>query len=286
MITTIARKEWREHRGRYLAYWLVLNAPILLLALMMAVSQEARVPFAGLTDATLLRHLPLALVESLAVASIFLFVTGYLAVPMFNRQAEAGAVFFLHEQPISRRRYAVAKLVVGGLQVVAAVVFAVLFAVVVAWGLMLAGGKVSWDGSGTYFWLVFAAALRACVWAALLSVAVFTGAALISAVSPRWWMAGVGVLVFVAAGLILSGGLFDFTPDNIGADTLSIGVDFHFGESKPWITMSRALQVDEVRAFAPWKPIPLLVAAGLTLLFSWLLQLVYQRGDVASALGE
>ncbi len=279
MIATIARKEWREHRGRYLGYWLVLNAPILFVGLMTTVSREARVPFAGLSDANLLQHLPLALAESLAVTTIFLFVTGYLAVPMFNRQAEAGAMFFLHEQPISRGRYAGAKLVVGGAHVVVAVVCAILLAVVVAWGLMLAGGKVSWSGSGAQFWLVLAAALRACVWGALLSLAVFTGGALISAISPRWWMAGLGVLVCVAGALLLSGDLFDFTPNNIAADSLSIGVNFHFGEGPPWITMNRAMLVAEVQGFAPWKPVPLLVAAALTALFSWLLLMVYQRGS-------
>ncbi len=280
MITTLARKEWKEHRARYLAYWLALNAPMLLLILALAVSREARVPFAGVTDANLLQHLPLALVVALAASSIFLFVTGYLAVPMFNREAEAGAVFLLHEQPVSRSRYAVAKLLVAGLHVVVAVVFAIVFAVVLSWGLLLAAGKVSWNGSGAHFWLVMGAALRCSVWASLLSLAVFTGSALISALSPRWWIAGAGTLLFIAVGLTFGGGFFDFTPNNVAPESMSIAVNFHFGVSEPWITMNRAAQEAELRAFGPWKPVPLLTAAALTVLFSALLQWVYQRGDV------
>lgn len=282
MIATIARKEWKEHRARYLAYWLVLNAPILLFALMIAWSAEARLPFAALSDANLLQHLPLALVEALAVPTLFLFFTGWLAVPMFTREAEAGSVFFLHEQPISRERYVTAKLLVGGLHVVAAVFASILFAVAFAWVLMLMAGKVSWSGSGAHFWVVFAAAFRCSVWAALISLAGFTGAALISAVAPRWWLATLGVIVFIAVAIEVGGDYFDFTPENIAAETLSVNVDFHLGESKPWVTMNRAMHVAEIQAFAPWKPLPLLMAVALTGLFSWLLRLVYQRGDVAS----
>lgn len=280
MIATIARKEWKEHRTRYLAYWLILNAPILLVALMTMVNAEARVPFAGLSDATLLQHLPLTFIEVFAVCTIFLLLTASLAVPMFNREAERGAAFLLHEQPVSRGRYVLAKLVVGGLIVVVSVTFAVLFAVALGWLLMLVSGKVSWAGSGAQFWLVFAAAARCSVWVSLISLGIFSGAAVVAAVAPRWWMAAVGAIVFAVAMIWWFGDYYDFTPDNMVPDSMSVGVDFHFGESKPWITMSRALQEAELRAFGPWKPWPLLAAVALTGLFAWLLRLVYQRGEV------
>lgn len=280
MIATIARKEWKEHRSRYLAYWLLLNAPILLVAVMTSASAEARLPFQGLSDASLLQYLPLTLIETLAVPTLFLFFTSSLAVPMFNRQAESGAMFLLHEQPVSRARYATAKLCVGGLVVVVSVTFAILFAVTLAWLLMLAGGKVSWSGSGAQFWWVFAAALRASVWASLISLGIFAGSAVIAALSPRWWIAALGVIAFTAAMIFGLGDFFDFTPDTIPDGTLSVSVDFQLGASKPWITMNRALAAKEIHAFGAWKPAPLLFALSLTGLFAWLLQWVYQRGDV------
>jgi ABC-type transport system involved in multi-copper enzyme maturation permease subunit len=282
LIATIARKEWKEHRTRYLIYWLVLNAPILFAALAATLSAEARLPFAGLSDTTLLQHLPLSLIEALAVPTIFLLVTASLAVPMFNREAERGAEFLLHEQPISRGQYAMAKLAVGGLLVVISVTFAILFAVTLAWVLMLASEKVSWAGSVGHFGLVFAAAARSSVWASLISLGIYAGSALVAALSPRWWIATLGAVVFAAAMLWWFGDYFDFTPDNISPESLSISVNHNFGgpSSKPWIAMNRALLASEVQAFAPWKPLPLLIAAAATGLFASLLRLLYQRGDV------
>lgn len=282
MIATIARKEWKEHRARYLAYWLVLNAPILFVAFLTSVSSGARLPFAKLSDATLLQHLPLSLIEALAVPTIFLMVTASLAVPMFNREAERGAMFLLHEQPVSRGRYGLAKLAVGGMMVVGSVTFAILFSVVLAWLLMLVSGKVTWAGSSGHFWLVFAAAMRSSVWVSLISVCIYSGAAVLSALAPRWWIAAIGAVLFAVAMLGWFGDYFDFTPENISPESLSVAVNGSFGaEAVPWITMNRALHPAEVQAFAPWKPLPLLVALAGTAVCAFLLRLVYQRGDVS-----
>ena len=80
MIGAIIWKEWREHRAKYIAYWLALNAPILLVALAVGISKTARTPFADLSDGTVLKYLPLALSEPVLLATAFLLVTGFLAV--------------------------------------------------------------------------------------------------------------------------------------------------------------------------------------------------------------
>ncbi len=280
MITTIVRKEWREHRAHYVAYWLLLNAPILLIALLVATNQEARVPFRSLTDDNVLQHLPLALTQAYAVSTLYLFFTGSLAIPMFNRDAERGVAFLLHEQPVSRGRFLMTKLAVGVAFVLVSVVFSILFAVAFSWMMMLLSGKVTWAGSSAHFGVVFAAAFRCSLWCVLLSLFSFTSAALLAAISPRWWIALLTVIVFVASLLYFSPEFFDFSPEELSGESISVALNLHYGESKPWVMMSRALRVTEIQSFGLWKPLPLLVLAACTALFAWLLSLVYQRGDV------
>src|SRR5258708_22028336 len=127
MIRAIIWKEWREHRAKYIAYWLVINSPVLLVALAVGISAAARTPFADLSDGTVLKYLPLALGEPVLLAFAFLLVTGYLAVATFAPEIEDGSLFFVSEQPVSRGRYIAMKLLIGGLQTVLAVCFATLF---------------------------------------------------------------------------------------------------------------------------------------------------------------
>ena len=51
MIRAIIWKEWHEHRAKYVAYWLGLNAPLLLVAL------AVQFVVNGLTDFGLLKPL-------------------------------------------------------------------------------------------------------------------------------------------------------------------------------------------------------------------------------------
>src|ERR1700680_1141764 len=104
MIRAIIWKEWHEHRWKYVAYWLALNAPILMVALAVGISKAARTPFADLSDSTVLKYLPLALGEPVLLATAFLLVTGFLAVAAFSPEIEDGSLFFVYEQPLSRQR--------------------------------------------------------------------------------------------------------------------------------------------------------------------------------------
>jgi hypothetical protein len=151
MIRAIIWKEWHEHRSKYVAYWLVINAPILLLALAVGMSSAARTPFADLSDNTVLKYLPLALGEPLLLATVFLLATGYLAVATFRPEIEDGSLFFVYEQPVSRKRYVAMKLLIGGVHAVAAVCFATLFATAASYGMILLSGKVTLAGSASAF---------------------------------------------------------------------------------------------------------------------------------------
>ena len=158
MIRAILWKEWHEHRSRFAAYWLTLNVPIVILCLAIAFTKAARVPFADLSNATAWKYLPLSLIESIFLATIFSIAAGYLAVAIFSPEIEDGSLFFLFEQPIRRKRYVAVKFLNGAFHVAAATWFAGLLAPVVVYGMMLIGGKVTTAGSGEVFAAVMGAA--------------------------------------------------------------------------------------------------------------------------------
>ncbi len=278
MIRAIVWKEWHEHRAKYLTYWLLLNAPVLILALAIVVSSTARVPFGDLSPTTVLKYLPLALSEAILVVTLFLFITGYLAVATFSPEIEDGSIFFIHEQPISRKRYVALKLLIGGIHVVIAVSFAILFATLVVWVLMLASGKITWAGSGSAFGEVMSASIRSMVWCSLISLAAFAGSALISALVPRWWLAAGGSVVLTAGMIYLGADFFSFLPD-IQEGTMSIGFNIGTGHAN-WLNVSRALHDAEIRGFGPWKPLPLLTAIALTAAFSVAIAVIYERRQI------
>ena len=279
MIHAIMWKEWREHRAKYLAYWLALNAPILILALAVGISTAARTPFADLSDSTVLKYLPLSLVESLLLATLFLLVTGFLAVATFSPEIEDGSLFFVYEQPLSRKRYVAMKLLIGGIHVVLAACFATLFATAAAYAMMLLGGKVTWAGSATAFNAVLAASARAAVWCSLISLIVFTGSALVSALAPRGWIAAAGSVGIAVLLVILGGDFFSFTADIAQGDPMSIGMGFSTGNAQ-WVTVSRALHLSEVNTFAHWRALPLLIAMLLTAVFSAAIPQIYARKEL------
>jgi len=232
MIGAIIWKEWREHRAKYFAYWLALNAPILPVALAVGISKAARTPFADLSDSTVLKYLPLALGEPVLVATAFLLVTGFLAVATFSPEIEDGSLFFVYEQPLSRRRYVAMKLLLGGFHVVLAACFATLLATVTAYAMMLLSGKVTLAGSSGAFHAVMAASARAAIWCSLISLIVFTGSALVSALAPRWWMAAAGSLVITVVLLAVGGDFFSFTADIRDGEPMSIGMGFSTGNAQ------------------------------------------------------
>lgn len=272
MLATIIRKDWHHYRRRAAAYALLLQAPMLALAVLVWISPEARLPFAELNDGNILQHLPLTLAVALAIPTVFQLWTGALAVRLFHRSSQPGTEFLLHEQPISAAQFVTARLWLGLGVVAVSVALAVLLAVAGGWGLMLASGRVSWAGSYESFQMVMAAAGRCCVWCVVLSWLGFTGSALVAAVAPRWWMAAVGMAVFVVTLLLLPGDLFDFTPTTIPSESLSVAVDFHWGVSKPWVAMSRPLTAVELQDFGTWRAGALALAMGLTAVFAGVLR--------------
>jgi ABC-type transport system involved in multi-copper enzyme maturation permease subunit len=279
MIGAIIWKEWREHRAKYLAYWLVLNAPILLVALTLGISKAARTPFADLSDSTVLKHLPLALGEPVLLATAFLLVTGFLAVATFSPEIEDGSLFFVYEQPLSRQRYAAMKLLLGGFHVVLAACFATLLATVAAYAMLLLSGKATLAGSSGAFYAVMAASARAAVWCSLISLIVFTGSALVSALAPRWWMAAAGSVVITVLLIAAGGDFFSFTADIAQGEPMSIGMGFSTGNAQ-WVTVSRALHFSEVNSFAHWRALPLCIAALLTMVFCAAIAQIYERKEL------
>jgi ABC-type transport system involved in multi-copper enzyme maturation permease subunit len=279
MIRAIIWKEWHEHRGKYLAYWLAINAPILLVALAVGISATARTPFADLSNSTILKYLPLALGEPVLLATAFLLVTGFLAVATFSPEIEDNSLFFVYEQPLSRQRYVAMKLLIGGIHVALAACFATLFATVAAYAIMLLSGKVTSAGSAEAFHGVLAASARSAVWCSLISLIVFTGSALVSALAPRWWMAAVGSVGIVVVRIAAGGDFFSFTSDMAQGESMSIGMGFSSGNAQ-WVTVSRALHLSEVNSFGHWRALPLLVAVLLTLVFCAATPQLYARKEL------
>jgi hypothetical protein len=279
MIGAIIWKEWHEHRAKYIAYWLALNAPILLVALAVGFSKTARTPFADLSDGTVLKYLPLALGEPVLLATAFLLVTGFLAVATFSPEIEDSSLFFVYEQPVSRQRYVAMKLLLGGFQVALAACFATLFATAAGYSMMLLGGKVTLAGSSEAFHAVMAAAARAAVWCSLMSLIVFTGSALVSALAPRWWMAAIGCAAITVLLMTVGGDFFSFTADMAQGEPMSIGMGFSTGNAQ-WVTVSRALHFSEVNSFGHWRALPLFIAALLTVVFSAAVGQVYERKEL------
>jgi ABC-type transport system involved in multi-copper enzyme maturation permease subunit len=279
MIGAIIWKEWREHRAKYIAYWLALNAPILLVALAVGISKTARTPFADLSDGTVLKYLPLALGEPVLLATAFLLVTGFLAMATFSPEIENGSLFFIYEQPVSRQQYVAMKLLFGGFHVVLAACFATLFAAAAGYSMMLLGGKVTLAGSSGAFQAVLAAAARAAVWCSLISLIVFTGSALVAAVAPRWWMAAAGCVAITVLLLALGGDFFSFTADITDGEPMSIGMGFSTGNAQ-WVTVSRALHLSEVSSFGHWRARPLFIAGLLTAVFCAGVSQIYARKEL------
>jgi ABC-type transport system involved in multi-copper enzyme maturation permease subunit len=261
------------------AYWLALNAPLLLVALAVGINAAARTPFADLSDSTVLKYLPLALGEPLLLATAFLLVTGCLAVATFSPEIEDGSLFFVYEQPLSRNRYVAMKLLIGGFHVVLAACFATLFATAAAYAMMLLGAKVTWAGSAGAFYAVLAASARAAVWCSLISLIVFTGSALVSALAPRWWMAAAGSVGIMVLLIAVGGDFFSFTADIAQGEPMTIGMGLSTGNAQ-WVTVSRALHLSEVNTFAHWRALPLLIAVLLTAMFSAAIPQLYARKEL------
>ncbi len=283
MMRQIVWKEWRENRWKYGALWLVFNLPILALTVLLGVSRAARTPFADLSDQTFMKYLPLPVFESAAIVTVFLFATGFLGLTTFLPEAEDKSVFFLFEQPLARWRYALAKIANGAAHVALAVLAASLLAPAAVYGLMLLGGRVTAAASGAAFGVVMAAALRAGLWSALVSIAAFAGCALIGSVVPRWWLATIATFVFIMSlvNRILSNSRFlgaaDFFDLFASAPQGSYHVSGNLGTAN-WLTVSGNLPLPN--DFACWHLLPALTPVALLCVFAAALAWVFQRKEL------
>jgi hypothetical protein len=226
-----------------------------------------------------MKYLPIALGEGLLVASIFLVATALVAVAAFRPPADQ-SMFFLFEQPMSRSRYAAARILNGAAHVALAAGFAILAAPLGIYAMMLASGKVSLAGSSAAFSAILGASARAILWCSLVSIVAFAGSALISALLPRWWMAAVCAIGFIFLfgayvhrdhSIFGGGEFFQIVPEEDGK-TFSISVN---SGTSQWLTVSEILPMPT--AFAPWKGLPLLACTGLIVAFSAGLAVTYNR---------
>jgi hypothetical protein len=192
-------------------------------------------------------------------------------------------MFFVFEQPLSRRRYAAARVLNGAVHIALAVCVAILLAPAGIYAIMLMSGKVTLAGSSAAFLAILGAAARALLWCSLISIAVFAGSALISALLPRWWMAAVCAIGFILlfGGYVhrdhsIFGGseFFQILPD-VEGKTYSISAS---SGTPQWLTVSDVLPMPT--GFAPWKTLPLLASAAVIILFSAGLAVVYERQEL------
>jgi len=284
MIRELLWKEWRENRWKYAALWLVFNAPVLILTLLIGLIPAVRTPFADLSDKTFMKYLPLPLGEGFLVVSVFLLATAFVAAATFRPELEDKSVFFMFEQPVSRKRYVAAKLLYGAFHVALAVCFAMLLAPAAVYAMMLISGKVTLAGSSAAFGAIRGAAARATLWCSLVSVAAFTGSALISALVPRWWLTTACAILFVLLfGYFVLGdnrffagaGFFDFVPTD--GKTMNVSAGFGSGSAQ-WLTVSDVFPMPTT--FAPWKLVPVLTATVLIAVFSAGVALAYERKEL------
>ena len=282
MIREIVWKEWRENRWKYVSLWLVFNAPLLILALALALSHTARLPFADLDNHSMMKYLPLALGESFMVTSIFLLVTALVAVATVLPELDF-KLFFVFEQGVPRRRYVFAKLLNAALHVALAVCFAILLAPAAVYGMMLMGGKVTLAGSGSAFSAVMAAAARTLPLCCLLSLAAFVGSALIAVLVRRWWVAMACATLFVLSFGYIAWGenpffkMDDFFEAVAPGKTMSVSAGFGNGGS-PWLKVSDVFPMPT--GFALWHWQPTVTTVVLIVLFSLGLAAVYQRKEL------
>jgi hypothetical protein len=275
MMREIIWKEWRENRWKYVSLWLVFNAPILILSLFLALSHTARAPFEDLTNRTVMKYLPLAIGESYLVITIFLLATALVAVATFLPELQH-SIFFVFEQPLSRRRYAGIKLLNGAGHVALAACAAVLLAPAAAYGWMLAGGKITVAGSGAAFGAVMAAAARALPICCVLSLAAFTGSALIAVLLRRWWLAVGGAALFaILFERFAFLGLDDFF--DMMAPGKSMSVSVNSGTPK-WLNVTDTFPMPT--QFAPWHSTTALVSIALIAVFSIGLAVIYDRKEL------
>ena len=278
MIRQIVWKEWHEHRSKYIGYWLTLYAPIVLLSLAIALTTGARTPFADLSDASVLKYLPLSLGQGFFVLTIFLVLTGYLAVAMFSPEIEDRSLFFLYELGVPRKKYFLIKLLYGAGHVMLATFTSILLLPAVAYTMMLIGGKVTTAGSGAAFALVMSVAARAGVWCALISLAAFTASALIAALVPRWWIAALCSVVVTLAFVGWGEDYFTYLPD-MPNDSMSISFNVSTNSSQ-WINISRAFKPAELNAMAQWWTGPLIATVLLIAVFAATSTWFYDRREM------
>jgi hypothetical protein len=253
--------------------------------LRIALIPAARIPFADLSDKTVMKYLPLPLVEGFLVASIFLLATAFVAIATFRPEIEGKEMFFLFEQPVSRGRYVAVKLLNGACHVTLAVCCAILLAPAVVYALMLISGKITLAGTAATFGSILGTAARAMLWCSLVSLVAFTGSALISTLMPRWWLATASAILFVVVfgywvhgdGRFSAGGdFFAFAPDTPN-QSMSVSANVGSGATQ-WLTVSDVFPMPT--NFAPWKWLPLLTGTLLIALFSAGVAAVYERKEL------
>jgi hypothetical protein len=278
MIRQIFWKEWHEHRSKYIGYWLTLHAPIVILALAIAFTSGARAPFADLSDALVAKYLPLSLGEAFFALTIFLILTGYLAVATFSPEIEDRSLFFLYEQGLTRKQHLTIKMIYGALHVALATFCSILLLPLVSYGLMLASGKATVAGSGAAFGHVMAVAVRAGIWCTLIALAAFTASVLIAALVPKWWLASLVSVIVTVVFVGWGEDKFALLPDMPG-DSMSIGFSFSTNNSQ-WITISRAMTPEELSKMAQWWLGPLFTAIALIAAFTLVTMWLYQRREL------
>lgn len=279
ILKAIFWKEWREHRWKYIVYWLALNFPILAVSAGVGVSSGARAPFADLANATAMKYIGVALLaEAFAVSMAFLFFTGFLAAATFSPELEDGSLFFVYEQPLSRTRYVSLKLLNGLLHVAAATMFAVLFAPLAASALTLISGRVTAAALSAILGTVMMAAARAAVWCCLVSLVAFTGCALVTSLLPRWWMATVATVILIAVFISVGTDFYDFLdPALDGTGSINIGFSSGSGSgSSQWLTITSPFRLNK---YAPWRVLQLLTTIALTTVFSVATGVLYTRKE-------
>jgi len=283
MIRGILLKEWKENRRKYAALWLAYNTPAIALALLLGLAPGTRATFADLGNATVMKYLPLTLGESWLICTVLLLATALAAVAAFRPEAADRGMFFVFEQPVSRKLYAATAVLGGGVAVAAAVSCAILLAPAVAYAMMLISGKITFAGSAAAFGLVLRTAARGLLWCSLVSMAAFAGSALISTVSKRWWLAAPGAIALVvllgsavhADNHIFGGGdFFDFVPAPDGT-TYSVSVNF---PDRQWVKVSSVLPPPA--SYAPFRPLSLLLAAALIAAFTTGVAVLYERKEL------
>jgi ABC-type transport system involved in multi-copper enzyme maturation permease subunit len=206
-------KEWRETRGKWLAFALAFHIPLFIAGLTVTLRESARFDLYALSDAVAAQVLEVALVaQSVFLITAGLFLLAFFAVGSIGSELDNRSMFFLFERPVRRWQVLLFKYVVGAVQTTTCVGLSILTTLTVVYLAMAAAAtNVTLAGAWGAFVLIVENGLRGTVWTMVIALMVYSATFLFSVWFEKWWIAVIaGAVSLVGMFYYFGGNLFDW----------------------------------------------------------------------------